>query len=391
MLKLRGLYYITHIDNLASILRKGILCHRRIEDEKINFTPIYDPGIVARRKEKKLPDGRNLWDFANLYFQPRNAMLYRVIFFSGVNPEDIIIIGFKSSILDRKDIYVTTGNAASLETEFFPSEQAQKHIKNIREKTDKEWWTSQDGSKRELMAECLVPDTVDPKYISEIYVLNNKALNKVKSIGRGTVSVIPEPELFFLPSRQIILTKTLSLIEGDMFFSRMQTLTISVNTMGVMGKGLASRAKYQFPDVYVKYQDLCRNKTLKMGKPYLYKRETSLDFELADEAERLTHLNLQTWFLLFPTKTDWRKKANLSGIEEGLKWLVTHYKNEGLKSLAIPALGCGLGWLPWGIVGPVLCGYLQRLDIPVNLYLPIERKIPEEQLKPDFLLKQVDD
>ena len=208
----------------------------------------------------------------------------------------------------------------------------------------------------------------------------------VKS-GAKNIPVIPEPEIFFLPSRKISLTDTLSLVEGDMFFSRMQTLTISVNTVGVMGRGLASRAKYQFPDVYVKYQDLCKSKILQMGKPYLYKREASLDFILADESERLTNLNLQTWFLLFPTKTDWRKMANFKGIEEGLKWLVIHYQKEGIKSLAIPALGCGLGWLPWGTVGPLLCNYLKKLKIQVNLYLPLERRIPEEQLSKDFLLR----
>lgn len=389
MLKLRGLYYITHIDNLPSILEKGILCHREVEARQIKFTPIYDKEIVANRKEKNLPDGKNLWDFANLYFQPRNAMLYRVIFFSGVKPEDIIIIGIKNSIMEnKKNVYITTGNAASPLTNIIPYNEAQKYLKSIKEKVDKEWWALDDGSKRELMAECLVPDCIEREYISEIYVSNDRALAKVKEICNDTIPVIPEPEFFFLPSRKINLTNTLSLVEGDMFFSRMQTLTISVNTVGVMGKGLASRAKYQFPDVYVKYQDLCKNKTLRMGKPYLYKRESSLDFILSDESEKLPHFNLRTWFLLFPTKTDWRKKADLKGIEEGLKWLVSQYKKEGIESLAIPALGCGLGWLPWGIVGPMLCTYLKQLDIQVNIYLPLERKIPEEQLKPDFLLNK---
>lgn len=388
MLKLRGLYYITHIDNLPSILKRGILCHRRVEEEKIDFTAIYDSEIVASRKEKKVGEGKNLWDFVNLYFQPRNAMLYRVIFFSSVKPEDIIIIGLRSNIMEQKNIFVTTGNAASPNTEILSSSEARQHLKSIREKADKEWWTPMDGSKREMMAECLVPELVEPEYISEIYVLNDVSLNKAKNICNEKVPVIPEPELFFLPTRKINLTKTLSLVEGDMFFSRMQTLTISVNTQGVMGKGLASRAKYQFPDVYVKYQDLCKNKTLSMGKPYLYKREESLDSILADEAEKLTNLNLQTWFLLFPTKTDWRKKADLQGIKDGLKWLVSQYKSEGIKSLAIPALGCGLGWLSWGIVGPVICSCLEKLDIPVNLYLPLERRVPEEQLKPDFLLNR---
>jgi O-acetyl-ADP-ribose deacetylase (regulator of RNase III) len=314
-------------------------------------------------------------------------MLYRVIISGEVNREDIIIIGLKNSILNMRDIFITTGNAASSNTEFFLSFEAQRYIKTIREKTDREWWSSEDGSKRELMAECLVPNKINPEYISEIYVSNHNALNKVKKICGKQIPVIPEPELFFNPSRKIRLTQNLSLIKGDMFFSRMQTLTISVNTVGVMGKGLASRAKYQFPDVYVKYQDLCKNKILKMGKPYLYKRETSLDFILADEAERLTHLNLQTWFLLFPTKTYWKEIADLKGIEEGLKWLVSVYKKEKIKSLAIPALGCGLGGLPWGIVGPILCNYLKKLDIPVSLYLPLEREIPDEQLSEDFLIR----
>jgi len=386
MLKLRGLYYITHIDNLSSILDKGILCHKRIEEERIQFTPIYDAEIVENRKNINTPDNRSLWDFANLYFQPRNAMLYRVVFFSGKNIDDIITIGIKSSVLARSDIFITTGNAASPYSNILSASEAKKSISNIRKQTDREWWAFEDGSKRELMAECLVPDKVSPEYIQEIYVATRSAFVEVKKLtgGRG-IPVIPEPSMFFLPSRKINLTRNLSLVEGDMFFSRMQTLTISVNTVGVMGKGLASRTKYQFPDVYVVYQDLCRNKVLKMGKPYLYKRETSLDYILADEPERLTNANLGTWFLLFPTKRHWKEMADIKGIEEGLKWLV-NYKKQGIKSLSIPALGCGLGWLDWGTVGPLLCNCLQDLDISVNLYLPVEKKIPDEQLSKDFLL-----
>jgi len=386
MLKLRELYYITHIENLLSILKRGILCHRKIIEEQINFTPIYDEDIIALRKGKRVPDGRELWDFVNLYFQPRNPMLYRVLFHSNFKIDEVVVIGLKNSLLNRNDIILTDGNAASSNTQFFPVKD-RDISKYIREKTDKEWWAIEDGSKREIMAECLVPEKVEPEYISEIYVANQDAMNRVRDICDERITVIPEPELFFLPSRQIPLTENLNLMEGDMFFSRMQTLTISVNTQGVMGKGLASRAKYQFPDVYVKYQDLCKNKILTMGKPYLYKRESSLDFILSDDAEKLNNLNLQTWFLLFPTKTEWRKIADLKGIEKGLQWLVNNYKVEKITSLAIPALGCGLGWLPWGVVGPILCKYLKELEIRVNLYLPLEQKIPDDQLSEDFLLK----
>jgi len=387
-LKLNGLYYITHINNLPSILEKGILCHRRVKEDKIQFTPIYDEAIVARRKDRQVSEGKSLLDFVNLYFNPRNAMLYRVLCCSNVNKEDIIILELKSEILGREDIFITTGNAASSESEILPYHKAKRYLKNIRKKVDREWWADFDGSKREMMAECLVPEKVPPGDVITIYVPNENTQRKVKKIVGENLHVIPEPELFFLPSREISITPKLTLVKGDMFFSRMQTLTISVNTMGVMGKGLASRAKYQFPDVYVKYQDLCKRKILKMGKPYLYKREESLDLELAEEAEKLTNFNLQTWFLLFPTKTHWREKADLNGIEEGLKWLVSEYNKKGIKSLAIPALGCGLGGLSWDIVGPMLCKYLSKLTIPVSLYLPLEEEVPEEQLTPDFLLRK---
>ncbi|MHC5595832.1 MAG: macro domain-containing protein [Nostoc sp.] len=192
--------------------------------------------------------------------------------------------------------------------------------------------------------------------------------------------------MFFLPYARIALTKTVSLIEGDMFFSKMQTLTISVNCVGVMGKGLASTAKYRFPDMYVHYEDLCKKKILQMGKPKLHKRESSIFNQLAEETTSLPSQNGETWFLLFPTKQHWKNNADLDGIEEGLKWVQDNYKKEGIKSLAMPALGCGLGNLEWSDVGRLMCKYLKNLDIHVSIYLPTDRKIAGEFLTKEFLL-----
>ncbi len=63
-----GLYYITHIDNLPSILEKGILSHDMIEAEGLSYTQIYDSSIVERRARLSTPEGRNLWYYANLFF-----------------------------------------------------------------------------------------------------------------------------------------------------------------------------------------------------------------------------------------------------------------------------------------------------------------------------------
>jgi hypothetical protein len=51
------------------------------------------------------------------------------------------------------------------------------------------------------------------------------------------------------------------------------------------------------------------------------------------------------WFLLFPTRRHWREKSDIGGIEKGLQWIRDNYRREGIQSLAIPALGCGLGGL----------------------------------------------
>ncbi|MBI4186175.1 MAG: DUF4433 domain-containing protein [Chloroflexi bacterium] len=387
------LYYITHKDNVPSILQRGIMSHEMIVSENIPFTPIYDAQIVKKRHDMKVPDGRSLWSFANVYFQVRNAMLYRVIFFSestGLN--DIVVLAVGANILNRNDIFISTGNAASQYSDILHITKGRKLISQIRRATDKEWWKDVDGSKREMMAECLVPEIIPPEFVRTIYVASHNAANTVKTTLDqlkliATPEVVPEPKMFFQPSRKETLTPRLAVIDGDMFFSRMHTLTVSVNCVGVMGKGLASRVKYQFPDVYVFYQDSCRSYGLQMGKPVLYKREASLDYELADEPSTLTNANLETWFLLFATKQHWRQRADIQGIEKGLQWLVDNYEKEGIKSLAIPALGCGLGRLDWHDVGPLMCKYLRTLDIPVEIYLPAERKVPDELTSKGFLLR----
>jgi len=383
--QITGLHYITHIDNVSSILSRGIFCHERIEREKLEYTRIYNEDIVANRKDIQTPDGRSLWHFANLYFQPRNPMLYLVIHKKPVN--EIAIVSVRPEILDRLDIYIATGNAAHSSSEILPSAEGRKALRQIIKNTRIQYWKPEDGSKRRIMAECLVPDMVPPSLIQAIYVATGAAKATLEAaMPYSNLPVIIEPNMFFRPWLLRGLTPKLYLAEGDMFFSEAQTITISVNTVGVMGKGLASRTRYQFSDVYVQYEDLCRNRKLKMGRPQVYKRESSLDYELADEPGTLPNGNSEKWFLLFPTKRHWRERADIAGIEEGLKWLTNNYKKEGIKSLAIPALGCGLGRLEWRDVGLLMCRYLKTLDIVVVIYLPAEKKVPSEFVSKDFLL-----
>ncbi len=380
---IKELYYITHVDNIPSILRHGVLSHELILSKKVPYTRIYDEEIVSNRQRVTTPNGSTLWSFANLYFQPRNPMLYRV---TREKPlEKIAVVAVRREILNNKDVFAANGNAASSNTQIQPVSPGL--LDTIASQTDQVWWTDIDG-KRRIMAEALVPEQVPPEFIQAIYVSSHSAADKVREIvGKSRIPVIPKPDMFFQPTEKIELTPHLFILEGDMFFSGLQTLTISVNCVGVMGKGLASRAKYLFPDVYVYYQDLCRKRRMKLGSPFLYKRDAPFDYQLADEPSTLPEVNRKTWFLLFPTKNHWRDRADLESIEKGIKWVVSNYEKMGLESLAVPALGCGQGGLEWKEVGPLLCKHLRSMSIDVWIYLPAEKKIPREQLTKEFLLR----
>jgi len=136
----QGLYYITHINDLPSILDRGILCHERIEAEGIPFEPIYDRDIVASRRQRDVPDGRSLWKFANLFFQPRNPMLFRVALVED-RLEQIAVLGLGPNILDELDLFVSLGNAASPQSDIVPAAAARKSMPEILRWADNEFWT----------------------------------------------------------------------------------------------------------------------------------------------------------------------------------------------------------------------------------------------------------
>ena len=384
-------YYITHIDNLESILKNGILSHNRTENNiwvkpKLfkGIKSIHAEDIVQIRRNKKFKD-RSLWEYANLYFQVRNPMLYRVI--REFEAENIIVLQINSDVIRGNDVGITDGNAASFETQFF--EDINKGLDALdSEQFKKDYWNNE-SNKRKLMAELLVYDCISPDKIIGIYVANEEVAKTVRqNVKIEYLNIISNRNMFFLPEYQQYISENITLAKGDMFFSKMQTFTISVNTVGIMGKGLASRAKYQFPDVYVHYQDFCRQKKLRMGTPFLYKREGNFERVLSEDTRSFVTENGSRWFLLFPTKNHWKEDSPVDGIEKGLQWLLSNYKDLKIASIALPSLGCGLGGLDWKDVGPLMCKYLAQMDIQSCIYLPIEKQIPPEQLKSRFLFSQ---
>ena len=122
-----------------------------------------------------------------------------------------------------------------------------------------------------------------------------------------------------------------------------------------------------------------------MGVPYLYERQSSYHEELADDPGSFTD-GQETWFLLFATKQHCKQPADLGGIAQGLAWIGENFRRQGITSLAMPALGCGLGRLSWSDVGPLMCRELSALGIPVWIYLPAENAPPRKWLTPEYLL-----
>lgn len=199
--------------------------------------------------------------------------------------------------------------------------------------------------------------------------------------------VVCQPEKFFQPKRRIAVSNNITLIDGgDMFYSEMQTFTITVNLQGVMGKGLALRAREQFPDVYVEYEKACRAKKITTNRPYIYKREESVFLELVDRIPyRMKIKTPYRWFLLFATKRHWKTNSRIDDIVNGLKWVQEYANTEGIQSLAMPALGCALGGLNWKDVAPLMCKYLDVIGIPIEIYLPREYPIESKYLSESHL------
>lgn len=140
-------------------------------------------------------------------------------------------------------------------------------------------------------------------------------------------------------------------VDGDLFTSPAKVLVNTVNTVGVMGKGIAYDFKRIYPEMFKLYQDFCENGTLEIGKLWLYKTP-------------------HKWILNFPTKTHWRGKSKVEYIEAGLKDFVDIYVSKGIESVSFPMLGCGNGGLDWDSqVRPLMENYLKSLPIDVRIHL----------------------
>ena len=174
---------------------------------------------------------------------------------------------------------------------------------------------------------------------------------------------------------------------GDLFSSNCQTLVNTVNTRGVMGKGIALEFKKRFEstNMFADYRSRCDRSVLRVGEPYLWKPLKGLQQSLLlDELPApASPAGLAKWVLNFPTKDHWRAQSKLPDIIRGLESFSKNYKDWGVESIAFPALGCGNGGLEWWQVGPIMYRHLHNLETRVEIFAPLGT--PPDQLTAAFL------
>lgn len=163
------------------------------------------------------------------------------------------------------------------------------------------------------------------------------------------------------PSNRLpVAVPMITYVVGDIFRSPAAVLVNTVNTKGVMGKGLAKDFKALYPDMFRRYQHLCETGSFDVGKLFL-------------------HRGAGKWVLNFPTKRDWKQPSKVEYIEAGLKAFVDGYARNNITSIAFPQLGCGHGELDWASqVQPLMDHYLSKVPIPVYIYLYRADVFPKE-------------
>ena len=150
---------------------------------------------------------------------------------------------------------------------------------------------------------------------------------------------------------------------GDILAEDAEALVNTVNCVGVMGRGIALQFKKAFPENFRVYAEACERGEVQPGRMFVF------------ETLQLTN---PRYIINFPTKRHWRGNSRIEDVDAGLKNLVTVIRERGIRSIAVPPLGSGLGGLAWSDVCPRIEKALRCLnDVEVVVYEP--RGAPETE------------
>ena len=146
---------------------------------------------------------------------------------------------------------------------------------------------------------------------------------------------------------------------GNLLEANAEALVNTVNTVGVMGKGIALMFKEAYPQNFREYQKACKNKEVQVGRVFVTEEN---------------NLYGKKWIINFPTKEHWRQPTKMEWIVDGLKDLRSFIRNNKIESVAIPPLGSGNGGLDWASVKPHIESTLRDLhDVNIIIYEPTQK------------------
>src|ERR1700730_415824 len=148
----------------------------------------------------------------------------------------------------------------------------------------------------------------------------------------------------------------LELAKGNLLEADTEALVNTVNTEGVMGKGIALQFKKKFPQMYEAYRRACEAGEVVPGRMNVFEQSEMLN---------------PRYIINFPTKRHWRSRAKMEDIKAGLAALKEEIQNRDIKRVAVPPLGCGNGGLEWRNVRRVIERGLSGLSgVQILLYPP---------------------
>lgn len=148
----------------------------------------------------------------------------------------------------------------------------------------------------------------------------------------------------------------IELTNGDILKDDSDAIVNTVNCVGIMGRGIALQFKHAWPENFKAYKAACDREEVQPGRMFIYDTE---------------QLAAPRYIVNFPTKRHWKGESRMQDIDAGLEALVRDVARLGIRSIAIPPLGSGLGGLEWDEVRPRIEAAMQALpDVRVRLYEP---------------------
>lgn len=189
-------HYIAAIENVTSILQRGILCHE--SSRRLAHRSVASPEVQARRASRRIPQGLRLHQYANLYFNGRNAMFYRILHDYDVSrrarPEDLTLLRVSTDVLDLPGVVVTDINAAAdVAPRWYTVDEGTAGLEHSV--IFAQYWNSYEHRQR-MMAEVLVPHRVTLDKIQGAYAVSDAAAIVLSGVA-PTLDIEVHPYMFF--------------------------------------------------------------------------------------------------------------------------------------------------------------------------------------------------